>query len=128
MLIYRLTHEYLRSNAPYSRTQFSLTIAYAITVYKAQGITVDQAVLNVAQPDFALGLSYVAMSRVRTLDGLMFDEPFNYERFRLRRKEPANAEMRNADAVRREHSSCVRHLSWRRGRLRPASLDWTVHR
>ena len=49
-------------------------------------MTAKQAVLNVVVLDFALRLSYVAISRVKGLDSLMFDEPFDYERFRLRTK------------------------------------------
>jgi hypothetical protein len=48
-----------------------------ITVLKSQAITVDKAVCNISAPKFASGLSYVAVSRVRTLDGLMFEAPFD---------------------------------------------------
>jgi ATP-dependent DNA helicase PIF1 len=40
-----------------TRTQFSLRIAYAITVHKAQGLTLPRIVLNITGKDFALGLS-----------------------------------------------------------------------
>jgi ATP-dependent DNA helicase PIF1 len=56
-------------------------LAYAITVYKSQGLTLSQAVLNLNQREHCLGLSYVAVSRVKTLDGLLFEGPFDYERF-----------------------------------------------
>jgi ATP-dependent exoDNAse (exonuclease V) alpha subunit len=64
-----------------TRTQFPLRIAYAITVHKAQGLTLPRIVLNITGKDFALGLSYVAISRVKTFDGLLFDEFFDLERF-----------------------------------------------
>ena len=66
-----------------TRTQFPLRIAYAITVHKAQGLTLPRIVLNITGRDFALGLSYVAISRVKTFDGLLFDEFFNLERFAM---------------------------------------------
>ena len=64
-----------------TRTQFPLRIAYAITVHKAQGLTLPRIVLNITGKDFALGLSYVAISRVKTFDGLLFDEFSDLERF-----------------------------------------------
>ena len=60
-----------------SRAQFPLTIAYAITVHKAQGITLKRVVTKIAAREFASGLNYVACSRVTSLQGLMFEEPFD---------------------------------------------------
>jgi len=47
--------------------QFPLRLAYGITVHKSQGLTLSKAVLNLATKEHALGLSYVAVSRVKTL-------------------------------------------------------------
>ena len=66
-------------------------------------MTIKQAVLNVAVLDFALRLSYVAMLRVKGLDRLMFDKPFDYERFRLRTKLGTVAQIRKDDAKRRKN-------------------------
>ncbi|KAG5972380.1 hypothetical protein E4U58_006660 [Claviceps cyperi] len=64
---------------PSTRTQFPLTVAYAITVHKSQGTTLDRAVVDVSAKDFSPGLSYVAVSRVKTLDGIMcHDHPPPY--------------------------------------------------
>jgi len=38
-----------------------LTVAYAITVHKSQGMTVDKAMLNLTGKDFAPGLAYVGV-------------------------------------------------------------------
>lgn len=62
------------------REQFPLLVCYAITVHKSQGVTLDKAVCDISAPEFASGLSYVAVSRVRTLDGLMFEAPFDRSR------------------------------------------------
>jgi ATP-dependent exoDNAse (exonuclease V) alpha subunit len=56
-------------------------LAYAITVHKSQGLTLSNAVLNLNQREHCLGLSYVAVSRVKTLHGLLFEVPFSFERF-----------------------------------------------
>jgi ATP-dependent DNA helicase PIF1 len=47
--------------------QFPLRLVYKITVYKSQGLTLSKAVLNLATKEHALGLSYMAVSQVKTL-------------------------------------------------------------
>lgn len=49
--------------------QIPLRLAYAITTHKSQGATFDKAVMDLTQA-FESGQSYVAMSRVKSLDGL----------------------------------------------------------
>jgi hypothetical protein len=45
--------------------------------------SVDRAVLNTGKKkDFAPGLTYVAISRVRSLPGIMFEEPFDFKRLK----------------------------------------------
>ena len=71
------------------REQFPLLVNYAITVHKSQGITLDKVVCDISAPEFASGLSYVAVSRVKTLDGLMFEKPF--DRSRICHETPSRA-------------------------------------
>ena len=59
-------------NSPYSllsRTQIPLAPAWALSVHKAQGMTLNRVVVNL-QSAFEDGQVYVALSRVRTLEGL----------------------------------------------------------
>jgi ATP-dependent DNA helicase PIF1 len=65
-------------------TQVPLRLAWAITVHKSQGMSLDAAIIDLSQA-FEYGQGYVAISRVRSLSGL-FLEGFNERALELHPK------------------------------------------
>jgi ATP-dependent DNA helicase PIF1 len=52
------------------RKQIPLCLAYAITIHKAQGATLDCALIDIGRSTFEYGQAYVALSRVKNLQSL----------------------------------------------------------
>ena len=55
--------------------QVPLRLAYAVTIHKAQGLTLDKVFIDFDFGMFAHGQAYVAFSRARSLDGLSISRP-----------------------------------------------------
>ncbi|MDR2843510.1 MAG: AAA family ATPase [Candidatus Symbiothrix sp.] len=56
--------------------QYPLKLAWAITIHKSQGLTFERAVID-AQSSFAHGQVYVALSRCKTLEGMVLSTPIH---------------------------------------------------
>jgi ATP-dependent DNA helicase PIF1 len=52
-------------------TQIPLKLAAAVTIHKSQGMSFDHAIIDFAYGAFAAGQAYVALSRLRTLEGMV---------------------------------------------------------
>ena len=55
-------------------SQIPLCLAWALTIHKIQGATLDSAEMDIGKSVFAAGQTYVGLSRVKTLDGLYLSD------------------------------------------------------
>jgi ATP-dependent DNA helicase PIF1 len=62
-------------------SQYPIKLAWAVTIHKSQGLTFDHAIID-AGKSFVAGQVYVALSRVRTLNGLILKSKISTESLR----------------------------------------------
>lgn len=55
--------------------QLPLRLAWGITIHKSQGLTFDHVIIDIGRGAFAYGQTYVALSRSRTLEGIVLKSP-----------------------------------------------------
>lgn len=60
--------------------QFPLPLAYFMTIHKSQGLTLPRIKIDISKQEKAIGLTYVAMSRVRNLSDFVFLKSYNRDR------------------------------------------------
>jgi ATP-dependent DNA helicase PIF1 len=79
-------HEWKSENVPgLGVKQIPLILAWAITIHKAQGVTLEMAQIDAGSNIFECGQTYVALSRVKSLEGLYLTA-FNPQKVKVNRK------------------------------------------
>ncbi len=86
-----VTASYNEQNIKCTRKQFPLVLAYAISIHRSQGVTLDKAIVDIEDNEFQAGLTYVALSHVKTLEGLLLKPAFNFDRLTKINKSTAMA-------------------------------------
>jgi ATP-dependent DNA helicase PIF1 len=66
-------------------SQVPIILAWALTIHKSQGATMDAAEIDVGSGIFECGQTYVALSRVKSLDGLYLTS-FDAKKIRIHKK------------------------------------------
>jgi ATP-dependent DNA helicase PIF1 len=66
-------------------SQVPLILAWALTIHKSQGVSLDMAEIDAGNNIFECGQTYVALSRVKTMDGLYLSS-FDVQKIRINKK------------------------------------------
>ena len=61
-----------KNGRKFTRKQLPLKVEYAITIHKSQGLTLELIVIDIGDVEFAAGLAYVVLTRVRKITDLVF--------------------------------------------------------
>ena len=69
------------NNIMHERQQLPLTLAWALTIHKSLGMTLDKAWVDIGKKEYCTGMSYVALSRVRNLSSIVI-EPITFDRLK----------------------------------------------
>jgi ATP-dependent exoDNAse (exonuclease V) alpha subunit len=63
-------------------TQYPFRLAWAITIHKSQGKTLERVIIDLGNGAFAAGQLYVALSRCKTLGGIALKQPVSHSDIR----------------------------------------------
>jgi ATP-dependent exoDNAse (exonuclease V) alpha subunit len=70
-----------------THTQLPICLAYAVTIYKSQGITLEKVWIDIGNRNYANGSAFTAISRCKTLAGIIL-VTYCYERYTKKLKNP----------------------------------------
>jgi len=65
-----------------SRAQLPLRLAWAVAVHKSQDLTLERIKLGLGKREFSTGLTFVGLSRVKAIDGIMMVDQVDCSRVR----------------------------------------------
>jgi hypothetical protein len=97
-----------------TRTQLPIVPAFAITTYKAQGLTMGKIVVDLQLPPTASQVAsiYVQLSRVKRAEDLAILRPFDMKVLQIHPSPAQNAELARLDELdRKTHKECA-HVSF----------------
>jgi hypothetical protein len=83
--IFSVRRDFERFGVACSRQQLPVSLSYAIIIYKSQRLTLNCAVLDLNKFKFTADQIYVIISQVKKLGDLLFETPFDFERFTSKR-------------------------------------------
>src|SRR5690606_32855882 len=105
---YNKTEDKINEETLGTFSQFPLRLAWAVTIHKSQGLTFDRAIID-AGSAFAPGQVYVALSRIRSLQGLVLKSRINLSNIFTNRDVVAYSK----NTLPEEHFDAVLHASQR---------------
>ena len=76
------TSQWFEGQKSVTRTMLPLFLAYAISIHKSQGMTLENVMVNIGPNEFANGLTYTGITRVKKFENLTFNPFHSYERFK----------------------------------------------
>ena len=91
-----ITRQWFKDKTSCTRKALPLVPSYSITIHKSPGASLDSVIINFGQREFAIGLTYTALSRCKTLEQLYIDgelpktrltNHFKHQLFKKKQKE-----------------------------------------